>query len=121
MATALNATAIDAMLNGVTIDKLSLHSGAPGAAGDENVVGAATAVVFSAAADNEDGKRKRQVSEAGAEFSGLAPAANVVNFGLWDDATYLGYISRDSGDATVNAAGEYKVTDATKIVLGNVV
>jgi hypothetical protein len=118
--THFNAVAKDAMLDGVTIDKVSLHSGAPGAGGADNVVAAAAAATFTAAEDNEDGRRKRQIHEDGVSFSGLTPAAEVVNFGLWDDDTYLGYLVRTTGDAAVNAAGEYKVSNTTKIVLGNV-
>jgi hypothetical protein len=115
---ALNATALDSMLAGLGIDKVSLHSGDPGVAGDGNVVGAATAVTLADAADNGDGKRKRQVSTQ-VDFTGLTPAASVVNFGWWDDSVFLGYTPRDSGDAAVNAAGEYSVTTATKFVHGN--
>ena len=118
MTTALNSTALDNMINGQTINKISLHSGAPGAAGDQNVVGAATAATFSAAADNGDGKRKRALASQ-VDFTGLPPGATVANFGLWNNATYLGYVSRDSGDATTNAAGEYSVTTGTKITIGN--
>ena len=121
MATALNSTAIDAMLNGVTIDLISLHSGDPGVDGTANVVGAAQAATFQAAEDNGDGKRKREL-DAAVEFTGLTPGATVAYIGLWTNDTpdvFLGDITRDSGDATVNAAGEYNVTVATKIVLGN--
>lgn len=63
--------------------------------------------------------RMRKLSAA-VEFTGLTPSANVVNFGLWTAGTpdvYKGYLVRDSGDAAVNAAGEYNVSASTKITL----
>ena len=39
--TFFNSTGIDEMANGSTINKISLHSGAPGVAGAGNVVAAA--------------------------------------------------------------------------------
>jgi len=119
MATFLNATGLDALLNGTfDPDKASLHSGAPGVAGDENVVKAAVAATFAAAADNEDGRRKRALSAA-VEITGATATTNVVNVGIWSDSTYYGYAERSGGDAATNAAGEYTLTTATKIVLGN--
>ena len=118
---ALNAAALDLMLTGLDIDLITLHSGDPGVAGDQNVVATVTAVTLAAAGDNGDGQRKRSVS-AQVDFTGLTPGASVVNFGWWKNAApdeFRGYTARTSGDATVNAAGEYSVTTATKIVLGN--
>ena len=117
---ALNNSSLDLMLNGLDINRVSLHSGAPGAAGTDNVVGAAIVVTLDTPTDDGTG-RKRAVAAA-VEFTGLTPGASVTHFGWWKDGTpnvYRGFTTRDTGDATVNAAGEYTVTTATKITLDN--
>jgi len=115
--TFFNATGLDEMANGSTVNKISLHSGAPGVAGDENVVSAAVAATFSAA--EADGDNRKRVLASQVDFTGLTPLASVVNIGLWHNTTYLGYCVRTSGDAAVNAAGNYSVTTGSKIVVGN--
>ena len=115
----LNAAGHDALLDGTFApDKVSLHSGAPGAAGDENVVKSAVAATFAASGDNGDGRRRRALS-ATVNITGATATADVVNVGIWADTTYYGYILRTGGDAATNAAGEYDLTTDTKIIIGN--
>lgn len=123
MATVLNSTALDAMLNGTfDPDGVSLHSGDPGVDGTGNVVAAAQAATFAAAEAGTGSARKRALA-AQEDFTGLTASASVVNIGLWTDTagtpTYYGYVSRTGGDAAVNAAGEYSLTTATEIILAN--
>jgi len=118
---ALNASALDLMLGALDIDLVTLHSADPGVDGTANVVGTVQAVTLAAAGDNGDGARKRAVN-AQVDFTGLTPGATVAYFGWWKNDTsdvYRGSTARTSGDATVNAAGEYSVTTDTKITLGN--
>jgi hypothetical protein len=120
MASTLTDTVLDAMLNAIDVDGMSLHSGAPGD-GTGNVVGAVIAATFGSAGTTGSTGRQRAVS-SNVEFTGATASANVVNFGLWkrgEPNVYRGYIVRDSGDTATNAAGEYTVTTATKIVLNN--
>jgi hypothetical protein len=121
MATYLNATALDALLGGTFApDGVSLHSGAPGAGGDGNVVKAAVAATFAAGSSDGGTKRKRALSSP-VNITGATESANVVNIGLWGStqSVYYGYITRTAGDATTNAAGEYTLTTDTKITIDN--
>lgn len=119
--TFLNAAALDQIADALTITGISLHSGAPGAAGDGNVVKGAVAATFSASEDNGSDTRKR-VLAAQVDMTGMTPLASVVNIGIWSGVgldVWKGYLVRTSGDAAVNAAGEYSITTATKLVFSN--
>ncbi len=117
---ALNNSALDLMLNGLDIDRVSLHSDDPGASGTDNVVAAAAAVTLGG--PTEDGTGRKRSPSTAVDFTGLTPGATVSHFGWWKADTpneYRGYTLRETGDAAVNAAGEYSVTTATKISLDN--
>jgi len=120
VATNLNNTGLAALLDGTFAPaKLSLHSGAPGAGGDGNVVKVAVAATFAAAATNGDGRMQRSLS-APVEITGATPSTTVLYVGIWTGSdTYYGYIDRDGGDPATNAAGEYTLTTATKLIVGN--
>lgn len=121
MATALNGTALDDMLDGLDVDGVSLHSGDPGAAGDGNVVKAAVAATFKAAEIDGAGPARKRELNAAVNITGATASTAVVNIGLWGSTqtVFMGYISRSSGDETTNAAGEYTLTTGTKITINN--
>jgi hypothetical protein len=83
------------MLDGLTVDRVRLHSGDPGADGTANQVGSLTAATFAAAASGERAL-SAQVNFAGTVYKGKAQI---------------------TGDATANAAGEYTLTTGTKLTL----
>jgi len=116
---ALNAAGLDRLLtNGLdAVDKLTLHSADPGAAGTDNVVSdAPVACTWDTAQSDGDTGRQRPLAAA-VEFSGASPTTTVDCIGLWDDTVYLGCITRSTGDAATNAAGTYTVTTDTAISL----
>jgi hypothetical protein len=88
---------------------ITLHSADPGTTGT-NLITAAARV---AAAWSVDADGDLTLSGAAA-FTGATPGATVTHIGLWSAAsggTFRGGFARTSGDATVNSAGEYNVTD----------
>ena len=117
---ALNAAGLDLLLtSGLgAIDKLTLHSDAPGVDGTANVVSAAAVACTWAAAESDGGTGRQRKLAAAVEFTGAAASTTVAYIGLWDDTVYLGYITRSTGDAATNAAGAYTVTTDTKITMG---
>lgn len=113
MASALNSTALDQMLDALTIDRMTLHSGDPGVAGDQNVESVApVACGFDAAQAGAGTARKRVVSDD-VVFTGMTPSVTISHFGLWlnSGTVYKGYIERSSGDTAANADGDYTVLD----------
>jgi len=119
----LNAAGIDRLFtNGLEdFDRLTLHSGDPGADGTGNVVSDAPEACSWAAAESDAGSGRQRALAAAVDFTGATPTTAVAYFGLWDhnegDPVYLGRIARESGDATTNADGEYSVKTGTKITL----
>lgn len=99
--------AADGMAAKVTL--LSLHSADPGASGAANeIAGGREAPSYDpAAAGVAD-------LDAPVPFTGMTASTTVTHIGLWGTAgtEWLGSITRDSGDAAVNAAGEYNVESA---------
>lgn len=87
------------------ITHMQLHSGARGAAGDQNLVGSRFAVtgVVSAGGD---------ITWADQAVTGLPASTTVAEVSYHSAATggtCYGGAARTSGDATTNAAGEYTV------------
>ena len=84
----------------------SLHTADPGAAGDQNVIaGGRFAIALTSASGNIS-------LSAPVDATGLTPSAAVAFIGLWSAATggtYYGSVPRTTGDAAVNASGEYTI------------
>lgn len=107
---------LNEMLDGLTVDTLSVHTGDPGAAGTANEVSGngyeRQAATFAAAAGGE-----RALSSA-VQFAGPANE-DAAYLGLWEDSTFKGSIQITSGDTTFNASGEWTATTGNKITLAN--
>lgn len=107
---ALNAAGLQLAAVGIAagITHVSLHNGTPGAAGTDNVIsGGRFAVDLSASAGNVS-------LDNPVLASGLTPLATVAQIGFWSASTggtYYGSCPRSSGDAAVNAAGEYELLE----------
>jgi len=105
---ALNAAALDVAGEALAtaITHVSLHTGDPGAAGTSNTIAGGR---FAVSLDSTDG----DLSLASAvNATGLTPAATVAYLGLWSastSGTYYGSVPRTTGDANVNASGEYTI------------
>ena len=86
------------MLDGLTVDRVRLHSGDPGADGTANQVGSLTAATFAAAASGE------RALSAQVNFTGLTANQAVSWFSVWLNAgtVYKGK-AQITGDATSNA------------------
>ncbi len=109
---ALNNAALDVAGEAIAsaITHISLHTGDPGAAGSANVIAGGR---FAANLDSADGDLSLAAPVAA---TGLTPAATVAFIGFWSAATagtYYGSAPRSTGDAAVNASGEYTVESIT--------
>jgi hypothetical protein len=107
-----STAAKNTMLDALTADRVRLHSGDPGAAGTANALGAGlVAATFAAASGGE-----RPLSAA-VDVTGLAGAQSVTWYSVWTNAgaVFLGSGQITTGDVAANAAGEYRLTTATKL------
>ena len=111
-----SASAKNTMLDALTPNQLQLHNGDPGAAGTANRVGGGDgeeAATFAAASGGE------RALSASVDFTGLAASQSVTWFSVWNTAgpTFLGKGEISSGDVAANAAGQFSLTTATKLIL----
>lgn len=100
-------TGATAIKNQVT--HFGLHSGAPGAAGTNNVVGTRVANTGSVDGDGD-------ITWSNIAFTGLTANQAVAYVSYWSASTggtYLGSAAL-TGDSTANSAGEYTVTSVTE-------
>jgi len=97
-------------LDGILVDRVSLHSGDPGTTGANYITaGGKQAATFGAA----NGSAERLLS-GDIAFTGLAANATVTHFGVWlnsGDVYKCG--TTLTGDQTANAAGEYTLKGTT--------
>ena len=97
-------------LDGILVDRVSLHSGDPGTTGASYITaGGKQAATFGAA----NGSAERLLS-GDIAFTGLAANATVTHFGVWlnsGDVYKCG--AALTGDQTANAAGEYTLKGTT--------
>ena len=105
------------MLDGLPIDRMSLHNGDPGVLGLNNEItggGYARQVCSFAAAS-----AGARVLSADVDFTATA-LQGVTHMGLWLNAgsVFRGH-KAITGDAAFNAAGEYTVTTGTQITLAD--
>ncbi len=103
-------TARQQALDGITVDRVSLHSGDPGTTGANYISGGGKqAATFGAA--NGSGERLLSGDVA---FTGLGASQSVTHFGVWlaaGDVFKCG--AALTGDQAANAAGEYTLKGTT--------
>jgi hypothetical protein len=109
---ALNDAALDVGGEAIAaaITHVSFHSGAPGAAGTTNLIAGGRFAI------NLDSTNGDLALASAVNATGLTASATVAYLGLWSAATagtYYGDVPRQSGDATVNASGEYTIDSLT--------
>jgi hypothetical protein len=104
-----SAAAIDESLDGITVDRVMLHSGDPGAAGANNQVSSLAAATFAAAS----GAQRLLASDVA--FSGLTANVAVTYFSVWLAAgtAFKGAFPITSGDLSANASGTYTLKGTT--------
>jgi len=107
-------TAKNAMLDSLTLNGIRLHSGAPGAAGTDNALGAGiSAATFAAAATSA------RALDSAVTVTGLSANQSVTFFSVWttSGAVFRGSGSISTGDVTANAAGEFVLATGTTVSL----
>lgn len=96
-------------LDGITVDRVSLHSGDPGTTGANLIAGGGKQpATFAAASGGE------RLLSGDVAFTGLGASQSVTHFGIWlnaGDVFKAGYPL--TGDAAANAAGEYTLKGTT--------
>lgn len=100
-----STAAKNTMLDALTVDRVRLHSGDPGAAGTNNTIAAfgLTAATFAAAASGE------RALSSDVNFTGGAASQSVTHWSAWQNSgtVFQGSGTIGTGDVTANAAGEY--------------
>lgn len=98
--------ALNEALDGVTVDRVSLHDDDPGTTGANEISeGGKLAATFNAASG------AARALNADVAFTGLTPGQVVTHFGAWEhnggDPIFKGGSAIASGDVEANASGEY--------------
>jgi hypothetical protein len=98
------------MLGALTVDRVQLHSGAPGAAGTDNVIATTLVAATFAAADGGERDLSTDV-----DYTGLTPLQTITYVSFWSynggDPVFHGS-SAITGDQAANAAGAFTLTAA---------
>jgi hypothetical protein len=104
-----STTALNQALDGITIDRVSLHSGDPGTTGANYITAAGRqAATFNAASSGE------RLLNADVAFTGMSAAQSVTHWGAWLNAgTVFKCGGALTGDTAANAAGEYTLKGTT--------
>jgi hypothetical protein len=104
-------TAKNLALDAITVDRVRLHSGAPGAAGTDNTIAAfgLTAATFNAASSAE------RVLASDVTFTGGSAAQSVTHFSVWlnSGTVFRGGFSITSGAVNADGAGQYVLKATT--------
>lgn len=110
---AFSTTALNEMLDALTVDRVKLHSGDPGSSGTSNAVSSLAAATFSAAS----GGSRALASQV--DFTGLTANVGVTWFSVWlnSGTVFKGRGQITSGDVAANSAGEYSLTTSTALTL----
>lgn len=101
-----SVTSKNGMLDSRTFDRMQLHSGDPGASGTSNALGSKVACLFNAASSSS------RALNAAVDFTGLGASQSVTHASLWNNnggAPIFEGSGTITGDATANAAGEYRI------------
>jgi hypothetical protein len=103
-------TARQQALDGITVDRVSLHSADPGTDGSNYITaGGRQVATFNAA--NASGERQLSGDVA---FSGMSANQTVTHWGAWlNSGTVFKCGSALTGDQAANAAGEYTLKGTT--------
>lgn len=106
---AFSTTAKNTMLDSLTVDRIQLHSGDPGAAGTSNVIAdTKVAATFAAASSGE------RALSTDVDYTGLTPSQSITHLSFWKDAGTVYHGSKAlTGDQAANASGEYTVKATT--------
>jgi hypothetical protein len=109
-----STAAKDGMLDSRTLDRIRLHSGAPGASGTDNALGAGLVTATFSAASGASRALATNVT-----VTGLSPNQSVTHFSVWQNSgsVFQGSGAITSGDITANAAGEFILTTGTTLSL----
>lgn len=97
-------------LDGITVDRVRLHSGNPGAAGTDNALGAGlSAATFSAASSGE------RALASDVTVTGLSAAQSVTYFSVWENSgtVFKGGFPISSGAVNADGSGEYVLKAGT--------
>jgi len=107
-----STTARNQALDGITVDRVSLHNGDPGTTGANYITaGGKLAATFDAGGTQAAGERRLTGDIA---FTGLTANASVTHFGVWLNAGDVFKCGTAlTGDQTANAAGEYTLKATT--------
>ena len=103
-------TAKNLALDAITVDRIRLHSGDPGAAGISNTLGAGlSAATFNAASSAE------RVLASDVTVTGLSAAESVTHFSVWlnSGTVFRGGFAITSGAVNADGAGEYVLKATT--------
>ena len=100
----LTDTAKNAMLDALTINRIRLHSGDPGASGTDNALGSLTAATFNAASGGS------RALNADVPCSSLGASAPVQWYSIWNSTGPVFHGAAElTGDAQADSAGNYTV------------
>ena len=101
--------ALNQALDGITVDRVSLHSGDPGTDGSNYIAaGGKQAATFNAAGSGE------RVLNADVAFTGMTASQAVTYWGAWLNAGDVFKCGGPlTGDQAANAAGEYTLVGTT--------
>ena len=101
------------MLDALTVDRIRLHSGDPGAAGANNQESGLEVAAFAAAAAGV------RALNANVDVTGLTPSVAITWYSIWvaSGTVFKGRGQITSGDLAANTAGEYSLTTATELSL----
>ena len=105
-----STTALNEALNGITVDRVRLHSGDPGGAGTSNALGSLTAATFSTASGGE------RLLATDVQLTGLGASQAVSHFSVWLNSGTVfkgGFPLAGGSDTNANAAGEYTLKATT--------
>lgn len=104
----------NSMLDSQTLDRVQLHSGAPGSSGTSNALGSKVSATFGAASSGQ------RALSTDVNFTGLTASQSVTYFSVWDHnggtPVFKASAQITSGDVTANAAGEYTLEATTTLV-----
>jgi len=103
-------TAKNLALDAITVDRIRLHSGDPGAAGTDNALGAGlSAATFNAASSAE------RVLASDVTVTGLSAAQSVTHYSVWlnSGTVFRGGFAITSGAVNADGSGQYVLKATT--------
>lgn len=106
---AFTDAAANAALDAITIDRVQLHSGDPGASGVANALGSKVAATLNA------GSSRSRTLASDVVFTGLAANQSVTHISWWlnSGTVFKGGFAITSGATAANSSGEYTLKATT--------